>query len=77
MCADMGLFAETKLEFLRTIMALENGSPSHDTFSRLFRLLDPAQFRTWFIAVMQRFAHACESVVAFDGKTPMQSMAPP
>ncbi len=68
-CADMELFAETKLEFLRTFMKLENGPPSHDTFSRLFRLLDPAQFRACFIAFMQRIAGACEGVVAFDGKT--------
>jgi predicted transposase YbfD/YdcC len=68
-CADMELFAETKLPFLRTFMTLEHGPPSHDTFSRLFRLLDPAQFRACFIAFMQRFAHACEGVVAFDGKT--------
>jgi predicted transposase YbfD/YdcC len=68
-CADMELFAETKLPFLRTFMTLENGSPSHDTFSRLFRLLDPAQFRACFIAFMQRFAEGCEGVVAFDGKT--------
>ena len=48
---------------------LEHGIPSHDTFSRLFRLLDPAAFRTWFIAFMQRFAETCEGVVALDGKT--------
>lgn len=68
-CADMGLFAETKLPFLRTFMTLENGPPSHDTFSRLFRLLDPAQSRTCLIAFMQRFAEGCNGVVAFDGKT--------
>ena len=68
-CADMGLFAETKLTFLRTVLPLENGPPSRDTFSRLFRLLDPAQVRACFITFMQRFAHACEGVVAFDGKT--------
>ena len=68
-CADMALFARTKQAFLRTIMTLENGPPSHDTFSRVFRLMDPIQFRACFIAFMQRFAVACEGVVAFDGKT--------
>ena len=67
-CADMELFAEFKLPFLRTFMTLENGPPSHDTFSRLFWPLDPAQVRTCFIAFMQRFASTCEGVVAFDGK---------
>ena len=68
-CADMALFGRTKLAFLKTVMRLENGPPSHDTFSRLFRLMDPAQFRTCFIAFMRRFAESCEGVVAFDGKT--------
>jgi hypothetical protein len=40
-CADIALFALTKLAFLRTFMRLENAPPSHDTFSRLFRLMDP------------------------------------
>jgi predicted transposase YbfD/YdcC len=42
---DMALFAKAKESFLRGFLALENGPPSHDTFSRLFRNLDPDQFR--------------------------------
>jgi hypothetical protein len=38
---DMARFAEAKAPFLRGFLKLENGVPSHDTFSRLFRLLDP------------------------------------
>src|SRR3974390_2463903 len=45
---DMGLFAKSKEPFLRGFLKLENGVPSHDTFSRLFRLLDPQQFRAAF-----------------------------
>src|SRR4029450_12604741 len=41
----------------------------HDTFSRVFRLLDPAQFRGCFVAFMRRFAETCQGVVAIDGKT--------
>ena len=37
---DMGLFAKSKEPFLRGFLKLENGVPSHDTFSRRFRLLD-------------------------------------
>ena len=48
---DMGLFAKAKEPFLRGFLKLENGVPSHDTFSRLFRTLDPEQFR----AAFQRF----------------------
>jgi len=42
---DMAVFAEAKEPFLRSFLTLANGLPSHDTFSRLFRNLDPDQFR--------------------------------
>lgn len=45
---DMALFAETKAPFLRSFLTLANGVPSHDTFRRLFRNLDPDQFRDAF-----------------------------
>jgi predicted transposase YbfD/YdcC len=67
-CTDMAEFARTKLEFLRGFLKLEHGAPSHDTFSRLFRLLDPEQFRACFQRFMARFAEACQGVVAIDGK---------
>jgi len=67
-CTDMAEFAETKLEFLRGFLQLEHGAPSHDTFSRLFRLLDPEQFRDCFQRFMAGFAEACQGVVAIDGK---------
>ena len=65
---DMALFAEAKEEFLRGFMRLEHGVPSHDTFSRLFRLLDPEQFRACFQRFMARFSESCRGVVAIDGK---------
>ncbi|OZB40304.1 MAG: hypothetical protein B7X48_05225 [Acidiphilium sp. 34-60-192] len=40
----MSRFAEAKETFLRGFLKLEHGLPSHDTFSRLFRQLDPTQF---------------------------------
>src|SRR5712671_1440458 len=53
---DMARFAAAKEPFLRGFLELENGLPSHDTFSRLFRLFDPEQFRTVFQRFMARFA---------------------
>src|SRR5271166_2609372 len=38
----MEAFAVAKESFLRGFLRLEHGLPSHDTFSRLFRLLDPS-----------------------------------
>lgn len=65
---DMEEFAKAKEPFLREFLKLENGLPSHDTFSRLFRQLDPAQFGTAFQRFMASFCERVEGVVAIDGK---------
>jgi predicted transposase YbfD/YdcC len=65
---DMARFAAVKEPFLRGFLKLENGLPSHDTFSRLFRLLDPEQFRTVFQRFMARFSETVQGVIAIDGK---------
>lgn len=69
---DMAEFAEAKEEFLRGFLRLENGPPSHDTFSRVFRLLDPDQFSACFGRFMARFA-AENGVIAIDGKVSRRS----
>src|SRR5271157_6025531 len=70
---DMALFAKAKEPFLRGFLELANGLPSHDTFSRLFRLLDPAQFGAAFQRFMARFSETIEGVVAIDGKVVRRS----
>ena len=65
---DMALFARAKEPLLRGFLKLENGLPSHDTFSRLFRQLDPAQFGAAFQRFMARFSERIQGVVAIDGK---------
>ena len=40
---DIEQFGHEKLDWLRTFLPFENGTPSHDTFRRVFSLLDPAQ----------------------------------
>jgi len=72
-CADMALFGRSKREFLQEFLRLEHGIPSHDTFSRVFRLLDPAGFQAWFLGFMRRFAETCRGVIAIDGKTMRRS----
>lgn len=68
-CAvDMALFARAKEPFLRGFLKLEHGLPSHDTFSRLFRQIDPVQFGAAFQRFMARFSETIEGVVAIDGK---------
>ena len=65
---DMALFARAKEPFLRGFLTPRNGLPSHDTFSRLFRLLDPVQFGAAFQRFTAMFSEACQCVVAIDGK---------
>ena len=64
----MGLFAKAKEPFLRGFLKLENGVRSHGAFGRLFRMLDPEQYRAAFQRFMAGFSERCEGVVAIDGK---------
>ena len=65
---DMALLARAKEPYLRGFLKLANGLPSHDTFSRLFRRLDPDQFRVVFQRFMAKFSEQCQGVIAIDGK---------
>src|SRR5258707_344334 len=72
-CAtDMALFGQSKEPLLRQFLRLEHGIPSHDTFSRVFRALDPEAFERNFQKFMRAFAKAngirLTGVVAVDGK---------
>lgn len=69
-CCDIALFGRSKEALLRTILVLEHGIPSHDTFSRVFRILDPKSFEEVFQRFTRAFAAATriKGVVALDGK---------
>jgi len=68
-CTDMALFGRAKEDFLRQFLPLRHGIPSHDTFSRLFRELDPASFHAGFQTFMAHFATTLGEVIAIDGKS--------
>src|SRR5215210_7442962 len=70
-CSDMALFGEIKAPYLRQFLRLRHGTPSHDTFSRVFRLLEPKAFETCFTRFMQRFSETLRGVVAVEGKSPL------
>jgi predicted transposase YbfD/YdcC len=57
-----------KKHFFESFLILNNGLPSHDTFSRVFRALEPEQFRACFQTFMTRFSETCQGVIAIDGK---------
>ena len=47
-CTDMELFGHAKRDLLQSFLKLENGIPSHDTFSWVLGQLDPEAFRGWW-----------------------------
>ena len=55
-CSDMAEFGVAKEPLLRDILTLAHGIPSHDTFSRIFRVLDPEAFDAAFRRFMTAFA---------------------
>ena len=69
---DMALFGRSKKQLLRQFLQLQHGIPSHDTFSRVLRALDPEAFEQAFRRFMAAFAEAngikLTGVVAIDGK---------
>ena len=72
---EIELWAQERLDWLRGYLRLENGVPSHDTFGRLFGLIDPdefeAAFRRWASAIIPKLGD--DAVVAIDGKTSRRS----
>ena len=69
-------FGRAKEAWLRTFLELPNGIPSHDTFSRVFALIDPEAFAHCFSAWMQAVHERIGGVVAIDGKTLRASYDP-
>ncbi len=67
-CTDMAEFADAKLDLLREVVGLRHGPPSHDTFSRVFRLLEPEPFEAAFAKFTRAFTGTLSGVVAIDGK---------
>lgn len=43
----MESFGQAKVKWLKRILELPNGIPSHDTFARVFARLNPEQFQAW------------------------------
>jgi len=67
-CSDMALFGRSKEAWLRKFLDLPHGVPSHDTFSRVFRLLEPEPFEAAFARFTAAFCSALKGIVAIDGK---------
>lgn len=67
---DMEDYGKGKQEWLSTFLELKNGIPSHDTFRRVFSLIDPIKFQecylNWITAISKSIT---KEHIAIDGKT--------
>ncbi len=67
---DIALYAQSKEGWLRSFLTLRHGIPSHDTFRRVFMLIDPHQFEQCFRRWMGQLLGTNQmGHVAIDGKT--------
>jgi predicted transposase YbfD/YdcC len=66
---EMEQFGKAKLEWFRGRLELPNGIPSHDTFRRVFSLIEPEGFLSCFVGWTQAISRALGGdIIAFDGK---------
>ena len=67
-------YGKAKQTWLKTFLALPNGIPSHDTFARVFALLEPEQLQTAFLSWVRSVSRlTAGEVIAIDGKTARRS----
>lgn len=72
-CVEIADFCAAYIEELGDVVEFPHGPPSHDSFSRLFRLLDPEEMARSFSAFAAALREGlglgpAEGVVAIDGK---------
>jgi predicted transposase YbfD/YdcC len=63
------LWGRQNLAFLRRFVPFAQGVPSHDTLNDVVNALDPALFKTCFVAWVDELRDAEPDIVAIDGKT--------
>jgi predicted transposase YbfD/YdcC len=66
---EVRLWGVKNLDFLRRFLPFKDGLPSHDTLNDVINALDPALFKTCFVAWVEDLRDAEPDIVAIDGKT--------
>ena len=71
-CAEMSAFGRAKESIFRDFLKLKHAIPSHDTFSVVFRMIDPKALDAAFGQVLADVAALLREgdVVAIDGNLP-------
>jgi predicted transposase YbfD/YdcC len=67
--SDVALFGRSKFKWFKTFLGLPHGIPSHDTFGRVFGLINPDEFQRSFLEWVQAIQKLTQGeVIAIDGK---------
>lgn len=66
---DIERFGNDRLTWLRTFLRLEGGIASHDTFGRVFAMLDPAELMACIGQWLDDLGREIGKHIAIDGKT--------
>jgi len=75
---DIADYAESNEDWFRKFLELPGGVPSHDTFGRVFSLIDPKEFQKAFYEWTQSIAEISEGeIIALDGKYNKASLTVP
>lgn len=68
--AEIETMGKAMQEWIVKFVPLPNGIPSHDTFGRIFGLIDPKAFNNFLIKWMESVREVfSKDVISFDGKT--------
>jgi len=71
---DIEEWAEIREDWLKTILELPNGIPSHDTINRVFSLIDPQALQQCFVDWVKSISEVTEGqIISIDGKRLCQS----
>jgi hypothetical protein len=73
---DIALYGRCKRDWLKRFLELPNGIPSHDTFRRVFTLIDPEAFERCFLGWVRAVFRPDQGAlrqVAVDGKAVRRS----
>jgi predicted transposase YbfD/YdcC len=67
---EVASFGRCKIKWFSSFLGLPNGIPSHDTFARVFAILDPERLREAYVQWVQGFMRDVDVThCSLDGKT--------
>ena len=72
---DIEVFVNSKRQWFARFLNLPNGVPYHDTFGRVFSMLNTKEFERCFMELVKAVHQLTEGqVIAIDGKTSRGSL---